>query len=77
MLRESCELNSAEVAVVHCGERVLLIQEAGQRAKTSQISSQAHLASSLLVVLGLPRTQETDENIEKPVQIRHISPISG
>ncbi|CAE7338159.1 unnamed protein product [Symbiodinium natans] len=28
MLRESCELNSAEVAVVHCGERVLLIQEA-------------------------------------------------
>ena len=28
MLRESCELNSAEVAVVHCGERVLLLQEA-------------------------------------------------
>ena len=28
MLRESCELNSVEVAVVHCGERVLLLQEA-------------------------------------------------
>ena len=34
MLRESCELNSAEVAVVHCGERVLLLQEAGRPPKT-------------------------------------------
>ncbi|CAE7783973.1 TATDN2 [Symbiodinium microadriaticum] len=37
MLRESCELNSAEVAVVHCGERVLLLQEVGRRARVRTV----------------------------------------
>ena len=51
MLRESCELNSAEVAVVHCGERVLLLQEAGHVGQIG--NNHQHLQMTLDVSLVL------------------------